>query len=92
MSTSGFSRGNSLFSEVDDRRKVVEDKLKRQNDKMEEMRALSENKSKQLAKAQMQNLALLKKRPELGAGGVVGGSLLGGRYGHKQRTFMSLLK
>jgi len=70
-------RGNSLFSEVDDRRKIVEDKLRKAMEKMEEIREANDKKSKQLAKAQKQNMALLKKRPDMNgpAGGVSGATL-----------------
>jgi len=78
-------RGNSLFSEVDDRRKIVEDKLRRAMDKMEEAREANEKKSKQLAKAQKQNMALLKKRPDL-SGGV--GGLSGATLRHMEELLM----
>jgi len=79
-------RGNSLFSEVDDRRKIVEDKLRRAMNKMEEAREANEKKSKQLAKAQKQNMALLKKRPMDMSGGV--GGLSGATLRHMEELLM----
>jgi len=54
-------RGNSLFSEVDDRRKIVEEKLKKAVEKCETFEAESKKKAKQLARAQRQNAALINK-------------------------------
>ena len=55
-------KGNSLFSEVDDRRKIVEVKLKSIMSKYDKVKMVSDMKAKQLAKTQMQYVALLSKR------------------------------
>ena len=54
-------RGNSLFSEVDDRRQIVEGKLKRFKDQFESMKIQYDKKVQQLMKVKTQNVALLNR-------------------------------
>ena len=54
-------RGNSLFSEVDDRRQIVEAKLKRFKDQFESMKIQYDKKVQQLQKVKTQNVALLNR-------------------------------
>ena len=52
-------KGNSLFSEVEDRRHIAEDKLKKVQTKLEEFKALHERKALELNKLRMQNVHLM---------------------------------
>lgn len=52
------SKGNSLFSEVDDRRLLVEDQLKKYKSKCEELKTICEVKNRQMAKLRAQNVTL----------------------------------
>ena len=54
-------RGNSLFSEVDDRRQIVEGKLKRFKEQFEAMKLQYDKKAQQLMKVKTQNVALLNR-------------------------------
>lgn len=56
-----IDRGNSLFSEVDDRRQIVEGKLKRFKDQFESMKLQYDKKAQQLMKVKTQNVALLNR-------------------------------
>ncbi len=53
------AKGNSLFSEVEDRRHIAEDKLKKCQAKNEELKSLYENKCRQLNKLRLQNVQLM---------------------------------
>ena len=54
-------RGNSLFSEVDDRRQIVEGRLKRFKEQFEAMKSQYDKKAQQLMKVKTQNVALLNR-------------------------------
>ena len=54
-------RGNSLFSEVDDRRQIVEVKLKRFKEQFETMKIQYDKKVQQLQRVRTQNVALLNR-------------------------------
>ena len=54
-------RGNSLFSEVDDRRQIVEEKLRRFKDQFESMKVQYDKKNQQLMRVKTQNVALLNR-------------------------------
>ena len=58
---SDIERGNSLFSEVDDRRQIVEVKLKRFKEQFETMKIQYDKKVQQLQKVRTQNVALLNR-------------------------------
>jgi len=52
-------KGNSLFSEVEDRRHIAEEKLKKVQSKSQEFKALYERKALELNKLRMQNVHLM---------------------------------
>jgi len=52
-------KGNSLFSEVEDRRHIAEEKLKKVQTKLQEFKALYERKAIELNKLRMQNVHLV---------------------------------
>ena len=52
-------KGNSLFSEVEDRRHIAEEKLKKVQTKLQEFKALYERKAIELNKLRMQNVHLM---------------------------------
>jgi len=52
-------KGNSLFSEVEDRRHIAEEKLKKVQVKMQEFKALYERQSLKMNKLRMQNVQLM---------------------------------
>ncbi|XP_040565380.1 protein Spindly-B [Lepeophtheirus salmonis] len=70
-----IKKGNSLFSEVEDRRNFVEQKLSILQTKNMEMKKVIDEKSQQIHKVKMQNLALLN----LGGNGIHGNSFIGSK-------------
>lgn len=70
------SKGNSLFSEVEDRRTIVESQMSHLRAKYEEMKASYDAKVAQLHKVKMHNVALLNMASGAagGAGGGQGGA------------------
>merc|ERR1712141_150214 len=54
------AKGNSLFSEVEDRRHLAEEKLKRCEVRMEKYKIMYDQKASELHKLRMQNIHLLK--------------------------------
>ena len=59
--TSSKERGNSLFSEVDDRRQIVEGNYKKLREQFSSMKMQYDRKDQQLMKVKTQNVALLNR-------------------------------
>ena len=59
--TASNERGNSLFSEVDDRRQIVEVNYKRLREQFSSMKQQYDKKDQQLMKVKTQNVALLNR-------------------------------
>ena len=56
-----IERGNSLFSEVDDRRQIVEGNYKKLKEQFSSMKVQYDRKDQQLMKVKTQNVALLNR-------------------------------